>query len=94
MSATVAKATYKLEKEGVFSQSSNASCKSQNEHNSSYHEEEPNWIKASQVGDGGDVGQHSLGKKQCQGITDVFKLSVVQIRLAFLLFKKGEAYSK
>lgn len=71
MNQAVAETTYELEEEGVFSQSSNASCKSQNEHDSSYHKEEPNWIKASQVSNRGDIGQHSLGKKQCQGITDM-----------------------
>lgn len=52
--------TYKLEKESVFSQSSNAPSKSQDEHHSSHHEEEPNRVKAAEIGDGRDVGQNSL----------------------------------
>lgn len=52
--------TYKLEKESVFSQSSDAPSKSQDEHHSSHHEEEPNRVKAAEIGDGRDVGQNSL----------------------------------
>jgi hypothetical protein len=52
--------TYKLEKESVFPQCSNAPCKSQNEHYSSHNEEEPHWVKATKISDGRDVGQNSL----------------------------------
>ena len=52
--------TYKLEKESVFSQSSNAPSKSQDEHHSSHHEDESNGVKAAEIGDGRDVGQNSL----------------------------------
>ena len=59
--------TYKLEKESVFSQSSNAPSKSQDEHHSSHHEEEPNRIKAAEVGDGRDGGQNSLLDRHTTG---------------------------
>lgn len=60
--------THELEKERVFPQRSNAPCESQNEHHSSHHEEEPNRVKAAEIGDGRDVGQNSLGtEKQTTG---------------------------
>lgn len=56
--------TYKLEKEGVFPQCSDAPCKPQNEHHSSHHEEKPDWVKATEVGDGRDIGQDTLGEEK------------------------------
>lgn len=56
--------TYKLEEERVFPESSNAPCKSQNEHHSSHHKEEPDRVKAAEIGDGRDVGQNSLGAEK------------------------------
>lgn len=56
--------TYKLEKESVFPQSSNAPCKSQNEHHSSHHKEEPDRVEAAEISDRGDIGQNSLGAER------------------------------
>lgn len=50
----------KLEKESVFPQSSNAPCKSQNEHHSSHHKEEPDRVEAAEISDRGDIGQNSF----------------------------------
>lgn len=52
--------TYKFEQEGVFSQSSNATGKAQDEHHAAHHQEEPDWVKATQVCDGGDVREDAL----------------------------------
>lgn len=58
--------TYKLEEESVFPECSDAPCKSQNEHHSAHHQEEPDGVEAAEVCDGGDVGQDSLGAENTQ----------------------------
>lgn len=56
--------TYKFEEKGVFPKCSNAPSKPQNEHHASHHEEEPDGVKATEVSDGRDVGEDTLGEKE------------------------------
>lgn len=52
---------YKFKQEGVLSEGSDAAGKTQDEHNTSDDNEEPNGVKAPEVRYGGQVGQHALG---------------------------------
>lgn len=44
--------TYKFEQERVFSQRSDATSESEDEHHTTHHQEEPDWVKTPQVCDG------------------------------------------
>lgn len=57
------KETYKFEQERVFSQRSDATSESKDEHHTTHHQEEPDWIKTPQVCDGRDVGEDALVKQ-------------------------------
>lgn len=52
--------TYKLKQKRVFSERSDASCKSKNEHDPPDHHEEPDRVQTPQVCDGRDVGENTL----------------------------------
>lgn len=65
--------TYKFEQEWVFSQRSNAASESEDEHHTTHHQEEPDWVKPSQVCDGRDVGEDTL-IKQSEGLKKSFKV--------------------
>lgn len=56
--------TYKLKKEGVFPQRSDASGEAQHEHHPTHHQKQPYWVKPTQICDGGYVGENSLMKKE------------------------------
>ena len=53
---------YKLEQNRVLSESPDAAGEAQHEHDGAHHHEEPHGVEAPQVGDGRQVGQHSLGE--------------------------------
>lgn len=46
------KGTYKFEQERVFSQCSDATSESEDEHHTTHYQEEPDWVKPPQVCDG------------------------------------------
>lgn len=54
---------YKFEQKGVFSQRSDATGEAKDEHHATHHQEEPDWVKATQVCDGGDVWEDALREK-------------------------------
>lgn len=54
------KLAYKFEQKGVLSECSNTASKAQDKHNPSHHNEEPHRVKASQICDGRQIGQHTL----------------------------------
>lgn len=58
--------TYKFEQERVFSQRSNATSEPQDEHHTTHHQEEPDWVKTPQVCDGWDVRKDTLKEKESQ----------------------------
>lgn len=53
---------YKFKQEGVLSESSDAAGKTQDEHNTSDDNEQPNRVKAPEVCYGWQIGQHALGR--------------------------------
>lgn len=55
--------TYKFEQEWVFSQCSYATSESEDEHHTTNHQEEPDWVETPEVGDGWDVGEDTLVKQ-------------------------------
>ena len=55
--------TYKFEQEWVFSQCSDATSESEDEHHTANHQEEPDRVETPQVGDGGDIGEDALVKQ-------------------------------
>lgn len=54
--------TYKFEQERVFTQRSDTTGEAKDEHHTTHHQEEPDWVKTAQVGDGWDVGEDPLIK--------------------------------
>lgn len=58
--------TYKFKQEGVFSQRSYATGEAQDEHHATHHQEEPHWVKATQVCDGWDVWEDALREKELE----------------------------
>lgn len=77
--------TYKFEQERVFSQRSDATSESEDEHHTTHHQEEPDWVKTPQVCDGWDVGEDAL-IKQSKGLEKSFSLIEVE-SLTFLNVK-------
>lgn len=59
-SAEMKTQTHKFEEDGVLSQSSDAAGEPQDKHHTAHHQKEPDRVKPTQVGDGGDVGEHAL----------------------------------
>lgn len=57
---------YKFKQEGVLSESSDAAGKTQDEHNTSDDNEQPNRVKAPEVCNGWQIGQHALGERGWQ----------------------------
>lgn len=52
--------TYKLKQTDVFSQSSHTAGEAQDEGDSAYHKDQPNWVETMQPGDLGQIQQDSL----------------------------------
>lgn len=68
--------TYKLKKEGVFPQSTDASCEAEHEHHPSNHKKQPHWVKPTQIRDGGYVGENPLMERRTE----------TKLRITFMLY--------
>lgn len=75
--------TYKFEQERVFSQCSDAASESEDEHHAAHHQEEPDWVEAAQVRDGGDVGENTL-EEQSEGL-DAIGLEVMEATMGLVV---------